>query len=201
MTKESFVFSPITQLLFIFIWCFTATVVYAMVHDQVIARICYEYFTKGFHHAMLSEWTDPIRLFFRIKLLKYENEYHPTKVALIWGFFGSCIVGLVIGVVFAAFHLFYPKDMNILNVMIKTKYLYLIAFVFSLIGGYIEWKLFAIGSINVNSYLYEGMDQNKLGKWVICSGANHGLYASAVVGGIMWIFYIIYKDRKDRNTF
>jgi H+/Cl- antiporter ClcA len=55
-----------------------AAIVYGIIHDQVTARICVEYFTIGHPKVIESE--------------------SPTQLALVWGVLATWWVGLILGV-------------------------------------------------------------------------------------------------------
>src|SRR3954471_17977370 len=62
----------------IILLCLVAAVVYGVVHDQITARICVEYFTIG--HPPIFETDDP------------------TLLGLGWGVIATWWVGLILGV-------------------------------------------------------------------------------------------------------
>jgi hypothetical protein len=66
------------QGLYLIWFCILVAVVYGILHDQVTARVCVEYFTVG-HPPLFS--TD-----------------NPTALALGWGILGTWWVGLLLGV-------------------------------------------------------------------------------------------------------
>lgn len=70
-----------------------AAVAYGVLHDQVTARICVEYFTIG--HPLLVP------------------SYSPTLLALAWGVVATWWVGLVGGLVLAAWTWRRPRRMMV----------------------------------------------------------------------------------------
>jgi hypothetical protein len=62
-------------------WCVHAAVIYGIIHDQITARICVEYFTIG-HPLILPHAST-------------------TELALAWGVLATWWAGLVIGVLLA----------------------------------------------------------------------------------------------------
>src|SRR5881392_4146488 len=66
------------QFLFIVALCVVAAITYGIVHDQVTARVCVEYFTIG--HAPIFGTDDP------------------TLLGLGWGVIATWWVGLLLGV-------------------------------------------------------------------------------------------------------
>lgn len=69
------------QSLRIILLCIAGAIVYGVIHDQVTARICVEYFTIG--HEPIFNTTDP------------------TLLGLGWGVIATWWVGLILGVVLA----------------------------------------------------------------------------------------------------
>jgi hypothetical protein len=63
-------------------FCILASVVYGVLHDQVTARICVEYFTD--FHPIIIDTRDPFVL------------------ALVWGVIATWWVGLILGILLAA---------------------------------------------------------------------------------------------------
>lgn len=57
--------------------CVGAAVAYGVIHDQVTARVCLEYFTVG--HGWETDWTSP------------------TRIGLRWGVLATWWVGLLLG--------------------------------------------------------------------------------------------------------
>jgi hypothetical protein len=75
--------SRIMQWFLIILLSIFASIVYGILHDQITARICVEYFTIG--HAPIFG-TD-----------------HPTLLGIGWGIFATWWVGLFLGIPLAAF--------------------------------------------------------------------------------------------------
>lgn len=70
------------EVLKIILLCIVAAVVYGIVHDQVTARVCVEYFTMGHPRLIASE--------------------SPTDLGLLWGVIATWWAGAMIGVPLAA---------------------------------------------------------------------------------------------------
>lgn len=68
---------------------------YGVMHDQITARICPEYFTQGFHKYSIAYWYGPI--FGRAKKV-LENTKSPTVIGLVWGPIATWWVGTMMGV-------------------------------------------------------------------------------------------------------
>ncbi len=67
------------------------TIIYGILNDQVTARICPEYFNKGFHKRQLTFWPQST----------YKNwlgSDSPTKLGISWGFRGTWNVGLILSI-------------------------------------------------------------------------------------------------------
>ena len=74
---------PVLEALKIIVMCVLAAVLYGILHDQVTARVCVEYFTIG--HPPVFETSSP------------------TRLALGWGVIATWWVGLPLGTLLAAF--------------------------------------------------------------------------------------------------
>src|SRR5881392_3435542 len=70
------------QFLFIVALCVVAAITYGILHDQVTARVCVEYFTIG--HSPIFGTDDP------------------TLLGLAWGFWATWWVGVMLGIPLAA---------------------------------------------------------------------------------------------------
>lgn len=70
---------------------FGGAALYGILNDQVTARVCHEYFTKGFHARMVEEWS----LQGVVGHLKntLQTTQSPTVTACIWGVVGTLGMG------------------------------------------------------------------------------------------------------------
>ena len=66
------------QFLFIVAFCVVAAITYGILHDQVTARVCVDYFTIG--HSPIFGTDDP------------------TLLGLAWGFWATWWVGVMLGI-------------------------------------------------------------------------------------------------------
>jgi hypothetical protein len=75
-------FTPLLQRLQIAAFCTAAAVLYGIIHDQITARICVEYFTEG-HPRIIASTS-------------------PTALGFAWGFVATWWVGFILGTLLAA---------------------------------------------------------------------------------------------------
>jgi hypothetical protein len=69
------------QALLIILLCIFSAIIYGILHDQITARICLEYFTIGHRHIL--------------------DTTSPTLLALTWGILATWWVGLLLGILLA----------------------------------------------------------------------------------------------------
>ena len=183
------------ELPLITLWCTIVTIIYAMMHDQILTRICLEYFTRGFHKRNMESWKhEPFFAPFREILI--QNEDNPTIVALVWGFVASWFVGAIVGCILSVCYLIFPKDINLKKLIRNTLWMYLIAFICSVIGGFIAWYVCPQSWNNYRTWWYTlglaDVPRDKWGLMFICNGINSGLYLSAAISVGIWLFYVIF---------
>ncbi len=102
LKKQGFIPNAFKQLLTeskevstIIIGSILAAITYGIINDQITARICLEYFSKGFHKDMMMSWRDPIFKKLRNILM---NSSSPTTYAFIWGTIATWWVGAIGGI-------------------------------------------------------------------------------------------------------
>ena len=89
-----------------------AGALYGILHDQVTARICLEYFSRGFHQTNVSYWPSTGILGAAKGIL--QTTQSPTVTACIWGPIATFEVGLYSGALLAAVSRFGERKKHIL---------------------------------------------------------------------------------------
>ncbi len=164
----------------IILLCILSAIAYGIVQDQITARICIEYFTIGHPRIILSE--------------------DPTLIALLWGVIATWWVGLFLGipVVLASRIGNWPKlDAKKLlrPIAILLGFVGIASIIAGLIGNSLAiakvvWLLEPLASrVPKEKHVYFLTDL-----WAHCAS-----YGAGFIGGIILVFYIIYRRYKERR--
>lgn len=141
---------------------------YGIVHDQITARVCVEYFTIG--HAPVFDTDDP------------------TLLGLGWGVLASWWVGLILGVPLAAVARLgrWPKR-SARSLVRPIAWLMLITAVCAAIAGVIGWLLARNGVVFLLNDLHDRVPREKHVPFLACLWAHSASYFIGFVGGIIVI--------------
>lgn len=148
-----------------------AAVFYGVIHDQITARLCLEYFTIA-HPPVI-------------------NSNSPTVQGLVWGVIATWWVGLLLGVplaIVARTGEAPPWDVKpILRPMaILLGVMALCAFVAGLIG----FTLAARGIISIGAGWADEISPQQHIRFVTVAWAHNASYLSGFVGGMVLIIYV-----------
>lgn len=144
--------------------CIAFACLYGVLHDQVTARICLEYFTV---------WHPP---------LVVSND--PTVVALAWGIFATWWVGLILGVPLALVcRLGERPKLEVRDILPLLGWLFLAMTICAVLAGTVGY-LFAPESLAILNR-YDG--PNRRG-FVTNLFAHNASYLSGFIGGSVVIF-------------
>ncbi len=152
-----------------------AAAVFGIIHDQITARICIEYFTIGHPRLIESE--------------------SPTILGLFWGIVATWWVGLPLGVglAVAARAGDRPKIRaveTIRPILILMTVMYGVAFFAGLIG----FVTSNLGAFHLNEPLASSIPQNKHVAFLTDAWAHGGSYAAGLVGG-MALWFRVWRRR------
>jgi hypothetical protein len=149
-----------------------AAVTYGILHDQITARVCVEYFTFG--HPPIFE-TDS-----------------PTLLGLGWGIIATWWAGLFVGVValFAARVGVWPK-MSARNLFVPVVYLLLAMGLLAAIAGISGYVAAQAGAIVLVEPLASQIPRERHSLFLADGAAHLASYAAGFIGGLIlsvWIF-------------
>lgn len=171
---------------------------YGIINDQVTARICLPYFTRGFHQDNLEHWEGgPI--LGRLKPILEKHENSPTIVASIWGPIATVGVGLPLGVLSALCARFPLGKLPQLRFK-DLRYPLLGAMAFTglgaLYGGVKTY--FAVKNIENPEDLRrekfnDRVPTEELKSFQVCSGAHHAAYKYGPIAGLGVCGWIVAK--------
>jgi len=154
-----------------------ASIVYGILHDQITARICVEYFTIG--HARIIPSRDP------------------TILGLVWGVVATWHVGTVLGVGLAYAARRDPENRRTARQLIRPVFvLMLCSAVFATAMGLLGYLLASNGSIWLVGGIAERVPPEKHIGFLTDLWAHNASYSAGIVGGIV-LMVAVRRSRKS----
>jgi hypothetical protein len=154
-----------------------AAIGFGVVHDQVTARVCVEYFTIG-HPPIFGTRS-------------------PTLLALGWGFVGTWRQGLVLAVVTAIFaRLGARPPLSARRLLPPLAVLLLGVAVSSLTFGIVGYCLVAGGAIAVDGSLVWGVPPSSHARFVADLWAHRAAYLASYFGTVVLWGWIVRKRQR-----
>lgn len=148
-----------------------AAVVYGVLHDQVTARVCVEYFTVA--HPRIIDSDDP------------------TLVGLVWGVVATWWAGLMLGVPLAMTARLGRRPKRSGRSLIRPVVLLLVAMaVFAVAAGVVGFTLARSGNVMLPDELKQQVPADKWPAMQACALAHNASYNVAFVGGGMLIAWV-----------
>lgn len=152
------------QALAIILTSVVAAVVYGILHDQITARICVEYFTIAHAPIFLTE--------------------DPTLLGIGWGIVATWWLGLTLGVALAGAARFGDRPPRTAGSIIRPLCgLMLATAAAALLSGLAAWLLARLGWIYVAGPLARAIPADKHVPFLVDSWAHAASYLFAIVGG------------------
>lgn len=160
--------------------CTGAAVVYGVVHDQITARICVEYFSR----------THP-RLF---------DSESPTLLALAWGVIATWWVGLGLGILIAlaASAGRWPR-LDARELVTPVLILLLTMGVLATLAGFAAYNLWADGHIAIPPDVPLVVPEVRLQRWAGVWYAHNASYDVGFLGGVVVAVLTLFTRRR-RNA-
>jgi hypothetical protein len=159
------------QFLGIILVCVLAAVGYGVVHDQITARVCVEYFTVG--HVRVIDSDDP------------------TTLGLVWGVIATWWAGLMLGVPLAVAARLGSRPKRSLASLRKPILLLLgLMAGFALAAGVIGYVIGTMGTIVLPAELKDRLPAAKWARFQACAFAHQMSYGVAFIGGGMTIAWV-----------
>ena len=152
-----------------------AAIAFGIVHDQVTARICVEYFTIG--HAPIFGTEDP------------------TLLGIGWGILATWWVGLILGVPLAVVARAgkLPKR-NAASLVRPIAALMLVSGIGAAIAGVVGWVLASQGTFRLAGRLAEKVPPEKHVAFLIDGFAHTASYAVGFAGGLV-VIALVWRSR------
>ena len=163
----------------IVLMCVTSCVVYGIIHDQITARICVEYFTIGHPNLFGTE--------------------SPTMLGFAWGILATWWVGLLLGIPLAcASRLGYWPKIEPLTLVRPLALLMGCTFVIASIAGVIGWYAATKGWVFLTGNLAERVPEEQHIWFLTDLFAHNASYLTGFCGGVILIVSVIRKRRRRR---
>ena len=157
-----------------------SAVIYGILHDQMTARVCVEYFTIG--HP-------PV---FRTR--------SPTLLALGWGVIATWWVGLPLGVCAGmAARLGNRPKVSACDLIKPIAVLLLSMGTMSLLAGLVGYRVASVGGVRLIEPLASAVPREKHLAFLADLWAHDAAYASAFLGGMGLCFFVLMR-RRSRQT-
>ncbi|MCC7409976.1 MAG: hypothetical protein IT442_18060 [Phycisphaeraceae bacterium] len=144
-----------------------AACLYGIVHDQVTARVCVEYFTMG-HRPIFGGTQDP------------------TLLGLAWGIIATWWVGLPLGLLLAlACRIGRWPCLTARQTMVPIAVLLAFMGVVALSMGLVGYQLAESGEIELLGRLAREVPVDRHARFIADAFAHDGSYGSGIVGGLV----------------
>lgn len=163
----------------IILFCIGVAVAYGMVHDQITARICVEYFTVG--HPPIF------------------NTDSPTLLGIGWGIVATWWVGLLLGVplAFVARVGDSPKR-QVGDLVRPAAILIMISALAACIAGVAGWRLAESGVVSLPAPWSQRVRTEKHAAFIADLFAHNASYGGGFVGGIV-VCILVWRSRRQRT--
>lgn len=168
----------------IFLFVVLAVVGYAVVHDQLTARICLEYFTIAHEPTIVKSDS-------------------PTVVGLAWGIYSTWWVGVVFGVASATLAQirFWPR-VAFRELVGPVVYMVLTIAIASLVVGAVAYLLAEHGDLEIGSLMASVIEPEKHSGFVSNRWSHRAAHAVGLFGGsaICAGIWVVRKRRSERSA-
>jgi hypothetical protein len=164
------------QSLAIVLMCVVAAVTYGIVHDQVTARVCVEYFTVG--HPPIFATTDP------------------TLLGIGWGIVATWWVGLALGVNLAIVARAGSRPKRSVGSLVRpTLCLLAVMAACALVAGVIGWLLARSGVLFLVGSLARKLPAERHVPFLADLWAHSASYLVGLFGGIV-VMILVWRSRR-----
>lgn len=157
--------------------CILAAVVYGILHDQVTARVCVEYFTIG--HPPIFHTDDP------------------TLLAIGWGVIATWWMGLILSIpaALAARVGSWPK-FGAVDLIRPIGWLLIVMACTSLIAGIAGYFMATAGVIRLNGFLAARIPEAKHVAFFADGAAHLAAYGVGFFGGLVLCGWVLVRRRR-----
>ena len=167
------------QFLLIILEVIAASIVYGILHDQVTARLCVEYFTIG--HPPIFPTSDP------------------TLLAFGWGVIATWWAGAAMGILIAAAARFGPQPrINAKEVLRPLTFLMILMFVLAATTGTVAHVVASRGGLELPWWLAERIPVEKQVWFLTDLWAHRASYLGGFVGSLILAIFLVSRRLQRR---
>ena len=158
-----------------------ACIVYGIVHDQITARICVEYFTIG--HAIIIPTEDP------------------TILGLLWGVIATWWVGVMLGVPLACVARWGSQPRKTASELVRPMgLLMLVNGIFALCAGTVGYLLARNDWVYLTGPIAERVPEDRHVTFLTDLWAHNASYLGGFIGGILLMIWVWRSRRVASNS-
>jgi hypothetical protein len=158
------------QFLAIVVLSMMAAVAYGIVHDQITARVCIEYFTIGHPQILAVETTSP------------------TVIGFVWGVVATWWVGLALGILLAIAARVGRRPQKSVRVLVRPLLLLMgISGALALLAGILGYVAASSGWIELHGPIAHRVPQQQHSRFIADAFAHTMSYAAGAIGGLILI--------------
>lgn len=159
------------EFLKIILLCVGAAVVYGVLHDQITARLCIEYFTVA--HPLII------------------NSDSPTVQGLVWGFIATWWAGALIGVPLAVVsRTGAGEPWGAARLKKPILFLLLCMAAGALLSGSAGYALANSGQVEINAGFADAIPASHYSRFVAAAWAHNASYLLGFAGGMVLIIHV-----------
>ena len=159
--------------------CMATAVLYGVVHDQITARVCVEYFTVG--HPPVFDTTDP------------------TLLGLGWGIIATWWVGLILGLAAVVAARAGPRPPRSARSLVRPLALLVgMAGFAALAAGMLGHLLAKGGAVRLPPEMADALPAEMHARFLACLFAHTASYAVGFVGGGTQLA-VVWRSRKSSS--
>lgn len=148
-----------------------ACITYGIIHDQITAQICVDYFTIG-HPRIIS--TDD-----------------PTKLGIVWGIVTTWWIGVILGVPLATAARFGSRRKKTVAALLRPMAsLFASSATFALFAGFVGYLAALMGWVWLVSPIAEDIPREKHTAFIVDLWAHSASYIGGFVGGIILMVWV-----------
>jgi hypothetical protein len=149
-----------------------ACVTYGVVHDQITARICVEYFTIGHPPVVPSD--------------------DPTVLGCVWGVIATWWVGVLLGVPLATIARFGPRPKRSVGSLVRPMLILLVCNgLFAAVAGLVGYIAAASGWVRLFGRLANAVPADKHVAFLTDLWTHNASYLGGFIGGVglmLWVW-------------
>ncbi len=148
-----------------------ACVLYGMIHDQITARICVEYFTVGHRRVIQSQ--------------------DPTLLGIVWGVLATWWVGLFLGIPLAAFARLGPRPKRTAASLVRPIAVLMVVTAWAaVVIGLVTWLAASNGWMTLPSKWQAKLPAERHTLFLVAYWIHNGSYVSGFVGGLLVMAWV-----------